>query len=482
MRSSALLIAVALWTAPAGAQTSPAPGAASGPGWLSRTVAQPPAGPPVADDARPEPIVVESLDRPVPDTVGLADPAAAGLPGAMWSASEAQTLARQLSAIGAPRLQPTQELWQAMLVATADAPQGSGGESFFLARIDALMGAGAFDPARRLMERAGYDRPGIFRRWFDLALLTGQEEAACARMRAAPRITPTYPARIFCLARSGDWPAAAVTLETARALAVVTPAETDRLARFLDAYAEGVALPPPDRPTPLDYMLYEAMGEPLRSAALPLPFAHADLRHHIGWKARIGAAERLARAGGIDPDRLWEVYGEHDPAASGQPWDRVAGAQALSRAIAAGDTDAIADRLPPVWADMRAAGLASVLARNVAPDLDPAALDGPAADIARRIRRLAERDPPRPDPTGDAGLDAAIAAGLDGQAATGRGAELLADGRTGEALLFAIELLDLGAQGNLDALRDGLATLVAAGQDGVARRAATAIALTGKAP
>ncbi len=475
MRSKAIAIALAAWPAMAPAETP-----ARGPGWLSRTIAEPAADPPVADDARPAPIVVEPLDRPVPDTVGLSDPAAAGLPADLWEASTAQTLGRQLESLGAPRLAATQDLLHDMLTVTAPAPRESrGGEAFFLSRIDALMAAGAFDPAQRMMERAGYDRPEIFRRWFDLALLTGQEDQACARMRAAPRITPTYPARIFCLARSGDWPAAAVTLETARALAVVTPSETDRMARFLDAYAESAGLPPPDTPTPLDYMLYEAMGEPLRSASLPLPFAHADLRRHLGWKARIAAGERLARAGGIDPDRLWRIYREHDPAASGQPWDRVAAVQALEAALAGDDSAGMAEILPGLWADMRAAGLAPVLARQVAGRIDPKALDGGAARIARDLRRLAAPDPEAPPPAEDP-LGAAITAGLAGEAATGRGAGLLSEGRSGEAMLYAIELLDLGAQGNLDALRDGLATLVEAGQDRVARRAAIEVALTGE--
>ncbi len=472
MRASILILALALWPGSALAQ-------GSGPGWLSRTVAVPPTNPPVSDDARPDPIVVEPLDRPVPDTVGLVDPEAAGLDADPWSASEAEGLARRLDGLGVPRLAATQDLLRRMLIATADPPEGSDGERFFLSRLDALMAAGAFAPARQMMERAGYDRPEVFRRWFDLALLTGQEEQACARMRAAPRITPTYPARIFCLARSGDWPAAAVTLETARALSVVTPAEMDRLARFLDAYAEGVNLPPPERPTPLDYMLYEAMGEPLRSAALPLPFAHADLRRHIGWKARIAAAERLARAGALDAGALWNVYGEHDPAASGQPWDRVAGAQALDRALEEGDAAAVSELLPGLWEDMRATGLGPALAARATDRPVPRALDAPAAEILTTLRHLADDDPDPPAPTGDAALDEAIVAGLAGRAATGRGAELVAQGQSGEALLHAIALLDLGAEGNLDALRDGLATLVAAGQDRVARRAATEIALAG---
>ena len=43
----------------------------------------------------------------------------------------------------------------------------------------------------------------------------------------------------------------------------------------------------------------EAIGTPLPTAPLPLAFAHSDLRHTAGWKARIEAAERLVRTGAV---------------------------------------------------------------------------------------------------------------------------------------------------------------------------------------
>ena len=60
--------------------------------------------------------------------------------------------------------------------------------------------------------------PEPFRRWFDIALLIGREDRACDIMLETPQIAPTFPARIFCLARSGDWNAAALSLRTGETL------------------------------------------------------------------------------------------------------------------------------------------------------------------------------------------------------------------------------------------------------------------------
>lgn len=455
-----------------------------------------PADTAVARSAMPGPITVLPLDRPVPDHVGLVEPAEVGLPEGLWQRSDLSDLVRRLGAIDPPKSTPLQTLLHDMLRVSAAPPEGSkNGEEFFLARLDALMALGRLDTARALMERAGMQQPEIFRRWFDMTILTGDENAACDRMRALPEITPTYPARIFCLARSGDWPAAVVTLETARALNVIDGAETERLTRFLDDLAEPEILPPPSKPSTLDFILYEAIGEPLRTPRLPLPFAYADLRNNTGWKARIEAAERLASRGAIDSERLWTIYSERAPAASGQPWDRVAAIQRLTNAITDEDAERVAKSLVPAWDHMRRGGLLNALAHKVAPQLREFDLSGEAQEIARRLAALAGIDAPPPDdPVVAALLDrkvpqsgnadpvvAAISAGLSSPPPD-QTRSLINEGKIGEALLDGVAKVHDGWSGNLDALSAGLATLEAAGQRDVAFRAGIDLLLTDTAP
>ena len=59
-----------------------------------------------------------------------------------------------------------------------------------LARIDKLLDIGALDQAAGAARRGGPEEPELFRRAFDVALLTGTEDRACVTMRATTRSWP----------------------------------------------------------------------------------------------------------------------------------------------------------------------------------------------------------------------------------------------------------------------------------------------------
>ena len=307
---------------------------------------------------------------------------------------------------------------------------------------------------------------------------------------------------MFCQARNGDWDTAALTLGTARALGYVTDGEDALLSRFLDPdLYEGEDLPPLGGPmTPLTFRMLEAIGEPQPTGDLPRAFAQSDLRDTAGWKAQIEAAERLARAGAIDAARLTALYASVRAAASGGVWDRVAAVQALDAALEARDPARIGAALAPAWEAMAAADLEPVLAAmRGRPVCKASTLDRrrrgaglPAGAADRRLRgRGAGPDPgrcrsrsflqgiARGEPAGLTPPDQIAAAIADGFAEAGarrRGSSRWStEGRTGEAILRAMDLVTLGATGELDELADGLALLRALGLDGTARRAALEI-------
>lgn len=506
MRNSLILSALLAWAGPLTAQDGVPLSAI---GWLSDSVTLPVAmpapvapafvpEPPVTLNALPETITVTSLDAPAAPRVaatGLFPPASAALPGGLWDTAPPEALGKALATLRPTHLAATQGLLRDMLAATTDPGQSPGSRSaLFLGRVDALLALGDLGTARSMLDLAGREDPRNFRRWFDIALLTGQENAGCSAMRRLPQITPTYPARVFCLARGGDWAAAELTLETASTLGVIDSAGADRLRLFLDDRADTQRLPPPATPTPLDFAIYGAVGTPLRTSALPLAFAHADLRPITGWKPRIEAAERLARLGAIPPARLWEVYAERSPAASGGVWDRVEAVQSLDRAIASGDPGAVSGALPPAWDAMRNVGLAPTLAQRHAAALNRLPLTGPASGIAVIASLLASEEPPaaqvsaflqalgdgtNPTDLAASPLEAAIADGLHATQISDSQRALIDAGRLGEAALRAIALLDEGTEGNLDGIRHGLALMQAAGFGIAARQAAIEVAILG---
>lgn len=509
IRRLRLSIPVALWLALAGqggAQGAPL----SAIDWLSDTVAASAARVAPEPLAKPPgelaPITTTRLSDRNLDGVGVLSVDVTGLAPGFWAASSSAALIAQLQAERPDTLPALRDLLQTLLLAELLPPgDADGNGAFLLARVDKLLELGALEAAAALVDAAGPPTPDLFRRAFDIALLLGTEDSACADQRAAPGIAPTFPARIFCLARGGDWQAAELTLRTAQALGQIGPQDLAMLQRFIapELYEDEAPLPQPERLSPLVLRILEAIGEPVSSTGLPLAFAHGDLTPANGWKARLEAGERLARAGAITPGQLFALYGERMPAASGGVWARVEAAQRFETALAAGDPGAVAASLPRVWdaladrelevpfAEVHAAALtrlpltgeARALAFRVAllgPDYEAAAqahVPDTAEDaFLAGLARGSVTVPPPPD-----GLARAIAPVFAASATplplSPQSSALLDAGRAGEAALLAIDKITTGATGDFRAVTEGLALLRRLGLEGSARKAALQLML-----
>lgn len=357
------------------------------PDWLSDTITRPHAD--IATSAMPPAVTVMPLGAVSLEAVGLLPSAITGLPRDLWGQTEPETLARLLLAQPVQGLPAIQRFTETIALAELDPPAIASGDGpvLFLARIDMLLSRGALDPAQALIERAGPTNPEVFRRWFDVSLLTGHADRACQAMEANPDIAPTLPARILCLARTGDWGAAALTLDTGTALGRITDPEADLIARFLDPelFEGEPPLPPDPALTPLAFQMRAAIGERPATTGLPLAFAHADLSDLAGWNAQLHAAERLVRSGAISAGQWLAIYTARVPAASGGVWDRVGALQRLDAAILAGDAVQAGARLAPAYAAMRQAGLEIAFADIYAEKLLRLPLTGETGLLARRV-------------------------------------------------------------------------------------------------
>lgn len=462
----------------------------------------------IAPSGAVEPVGVTRLGEGNPDGKGTVSPRAAGLPPGLWGESDSEVLIRLIRQ-SSPRLPALRRLERRLLAAQLRPPQAAPGQdgALFLARVDKLLDMGATGAAKELLKAAGPGDPERFRRLFDIALLSGDEAQACETMDRTPGVAPSFPARIFCLALGGDWTAAALVFHGAEGLGQIDPQMAALLARYLDdGYADSSdELPPPLVATPLDLRLYEAIGQPLPSSALPLAFALADLDQNGGWKARLDAAERLARAGAIPASQLRAIYLEQKPAASGGVWDRAAAVQALAAALAERDPDATAAALPPAFQAMVAAGLGPALAEMAGAEVGAMGLDGQPGRIALWLALQAAQPQVVADPPADAGaFDLWLLHFAEGEPEaappTGEGEDraallfpaflgpserdvpeeaarlILADKR-GEALLGAIADVDAGLDGDLPRAARGLRVLRVLGQQEIARQAMVELVL-----
>ena len=473
--------------------------------WLSQSVTAPTQETPgegiLSNSATSEMISVQPLGQQNPDAVGLLPASVSGLPTALWGVADSGAVAKAIGAIPPVTLPALAALNRTVLLAESEVPEGSDG-SLLLARVDKLLEIGALDDALALLDRAGPTSPALFRRWFDVALLTGTENRACQVLRQRGDIAPSYQARIFCLARNGDWNAAALTLNSAESLGVLGPDEYALIARFLDPELfEGDApMQMPERITPLVFRMHEAIGEPLATRDQPRAFSFADLRQTASWESRIIAGERLARVGAISENRLLGLYSERPVTKSGGIWDRVVAVQRFEGAVQARDPLVLNESLPQVWDAMKSQGLERAFAQLFAEQLQGMTLQDPAAALVRDIALLSDRyenEAQKTDPINGAepggpeqrfvtalalGIPlsapapsdraSAVRAGFDGGAVDAKTAENIAQGRFGQVILGATLAFEQGRQGELTSVTNALRALREIGLEDSARQAA----------
>ena len=256
--------------------------------WLTNSVTADPkpteTPEPVTENGTVGEISVKPLDKIGQDGKGTISPGFIGLNENLWENSDPRTLIRLINGTYFRPETPTLRAFFFDLLsvsASVNVTPGSSGE-FYLARIDKLLSLGHLDRADELLGLSDLNDPRFFRRWFDLRLLTGTEDVACERLSNSPDLSPTFPATIFCLARTGNWDVAAITLDTAEVLGLVTPSEDALLLRFLDeTNAEDHGpLTLPTQITPLTFRLFEAVGEPISTEILPREMTEILLLMH----------------------------------------------------------------------------------------------------------------------------------------------------------------------------------------------------------
>ncbi len=485
-------------------------------GWLSESLRNPPPfeitpeAPPLVPETGLGIIEKKGLGGISPDAIGLLAPSVTGFPVGMWGdldVDEAVRLVRDFPESDVPTVR---EMFHRILLAQANPPQGSNHTGPLLqARIDRLFEMGALDAAEALVNLDTPASPEMFDRAFDIAILTDRTLKVCETLANAPALTDDLSKRVYCLARSGDWNAAAITLSLGASIGAIPRERELLLIRFLDPQMfEGAPDPAvPDPLEPMDFVLREAVFLPRPSGPLPLPYLYRDTEARAPLRARIEASERLVKSGALPSSILFEAYRTGNPAASGGVWGRQRAIQDMDRALESRDPARIAaatqvaiqvmgdaglleafaaefgetlSRLPyaPAYAPVVGPVLDVVhLAGLTAPDWEENATPDPRRDLARALVR---KQPPASLPEGDAlvqAITAAMAGGAPDSPQSNRLHEALDRGNTAQALLGAMRLLSDGAAADPGRVGAGLYILRAAGQEAAARRIAVQILL-----
>jgi hypothetical protein len=249
---------------------------------------------------------------------------------------------------------------------------------------------GALDEAETLILLAGVSEPEIFRRWFEIGLIGQRTAAPCAALKARPALSDDVATRVICLARSGDWNAAAITVSLAESLGQIAVEDADLLVRFLDPemFAGLEDAGNPDPLDPITFTLRESLALPRPSTPLPLPYLNADLSLRAAARQRIVAAERLVRASAIPPNLLFAAYRGARAASSGGAWGRAETVQALDAALISEDDERLARAIASATVTFADANLLYPFAFEYGDTLAHFPPGPETGQVAPRIRQL----------------------------------------------------------------------------------------------
>lgn len=456
----------------------------------------------VLPDPHFEEISTAPLGRTEQETTGLFTAERVGLPRALWGPSPPEEIIAALVSMPADTVPAAARLSLRLLMAEFAPPMQNIPETrgaVLLARVDKLVELGALQQAGQLIAAAPEQSAVLNARAFDIALLLGEEDRACDYMSGQIAAIHSHAAQIFCTARRGNWQAAFRSLQASRSLGLLDDAEAALLTRFLEEEEREGQVTPPHQITPLGWRIMEALGDPVTTASLPVAYAHADLRGTAGWRSQLDAAERLTRAGVLQPNQLLGLYTQRRAAASGGLWERVRVVQRLDRAVQQGDVTAVDEALTEAWPLFAAVELEAAFAQMYADTLADIPLSGRAAQILWKILLLSQERLDRatalaPDTAqgrfvmalaegaslpelSSPSMAGAIHAAFEDAALPPQAQDLLESGAVGLVLLGALEHVADGAAGDLHAATLGLQRLNALGLDMIARQIAIELLL-----
>ncbi|MBL4807244.1 MAG: hypothetical protein JKY31_08135 [Rhodobacteraceae bacterium] len=485
--------------------------------WLSESLSQPPRF--VITPPSPLPnlwgnhlIISSALDLVSRDAAGLLSTDITGFPTRLWGDMPADAVIAALQNHQPRGVIELHKLYRNILLAQADPPIDTTTHlSPLMVRIDLLIELGAMDEAETLIGLAGVTEPEVFKRWFDVAVLANRTLSVCNALTKNPDLSDDISVRVICLARGGDWNAAAITLSLSASIGDVERPREELLIQFLDpelfAGVENPAVPDPL--TAIDFALREALGMPRPNGTLPLMFLSVDMGLQIPQRRRMEAAERLVQSAAIPTALLFAAYRGGRPASSGGIWERANAVQNLDKALIGQDDVVLADALAKAYHELGEIGLIPAMAEEYADALAHRDCTDDLASVAHIVqsllllentpiaawsdsetenesdiemaRILASQIPvlglsPYDDPILTA-IHAAFADQIPQLGEYDQNKLLVESGNIGAAVLKATDLLSDGRSGDPAFIHEGLFILRKAGLEDSARRAAIQILL-----
>ena len=437
-------------------------------------------------------IQVSTLNSNEYQAIGLLPIYVTGIPTTIWRNSSFDDLEYSFKTMPTFSYSPIQELVYSLLLAEARPPLNEPTRYDFLeVRLNKLLSYGAVDPAIALIERASPVPEKMIPLLFDISLLSGNNFPICDPIFHNTKNRDLQAELIYCYARKGDWLTAHLILKTEEVLGDLSVQEVSLLDRYLEVDFDAdlnALLPPPELISPLEYRLYEAIGEPIPAEYLPIQYSQSDLSGENGWRAQVIAAERLSSTGAIPENQILGIYTNHSPGVSGGMWERVKVVNDLDSAIKRNEN--VEQYFQEAWKVFKQSNQLTVFAKLFGLRVFEKTLSVKSKEIAANLLLLTNNFKLTEDYWNSDDIRFGLTKGDFSKVKVSNETEKiilkvftepsmpflveqkLNQGKLGEVILNALLQFETGIEGNLKDFSESLSTLNLIGLETTARRAA----------
>ena len=445
-------------------------------------------------------IQVSTLDSNEQQSIGLLPIYVTGIPSTIWRNSSFDDLEYSFKTMPTFSYSPIQELMYSLLLAEARPPLNEPTRYAFLEiRLEKLLDYGAVDPAIALIERASPVPEKMISLLFDISLLSSNNLPICEPVLQNTKNRDLQAELIYCYARKGDWLTAHLILKTEEVLGELSPHEVSLLDRYLEVDFNvdlHALLPPPETITPLEYRLYEAIGEPISAEYLPIQYSQSDLSGENGWRAQVIAAERLSSTGAIPENQILGIYTSRSSGVSGGIWERVKVVNDLDTALVARED--FEQYFQDAWKVFKQANQLTLFAKLFGLRVFDENISPKSKEIAANLLLLTNNFAITDSYWDPSDIRFGLTTGDFSQVNVSDETEKiilqiftepsmpflfeqkLNQGKLGEVILNALLQFEMGIEGNLKDLSESLSTLNLIGLETTARRAALTHLVLGK--
>ena len=210
------------------------------------------------------------------------------------------------------------------------------GTIFLRQRILKLIQMGALDDAEALILDAEptFD-PNLTDLWSEISFLTYRFERFCKAILNGYHNSLEPAHKIICLARSGDWNAAALSLATFSSINEIDSDHEKLLINYLDHEAELEIINKDKCEEDKSVIIYLCNFSNINTQipSYGVKFLYNNLGRGKSIRSRIVASEELVKSGALNPNILFSTYKIKQPSTSGGVWARAKLVQELDRII-----------------------------------------------------------------------------------------------------------------------------------------------------